>query len=45
MGNTKRLYYTLFAGITPYFNEVEFQNLLKRFKHWGYRTMIKMDRH
>ena len=29
MGNTKWLYYTLFAGITPYFNEVEFQNLLK----------------
>ena len=29
MGNTKRLYYTLFAGITPDFNEVEFQNLLK----------------
>ena len=29
MGNSKRLYYTLFAGITPYFNEVEFQNLFK----------------
>ena len=29
MGNTKRLYYTFFAGITPYFNEVEFKNLLK----------------
>ena len=29
MGNTKWLYYTLFAGITSDFNEVEFQNLLK----------------
>ena len=29
MGNTKRIYYTLIAGITPYFNKVEFQNLLK----------------
>ena len=29
MGNTIRLYYTLFAGITPYFNEVEFQNQLE----------------
>ena len=29
MGNTKRLYYTLFAEITPYFNEVDFKNLLK----------------
>ena len=29
MGNAKRLYYTLFAVITSYFNEVDFQNLLK----------------
>ena len=45
MGNTKRLYYTLFTRITPDFNEIEFQNHLKRFRHWGYRTMMKIDRH